>query len=230
MSHLPTTTRPGVRLFFRHRYFVGETVAPTKPPVADAHSIENLLMKDTCYYPVIPLSISLYAGVIETGRSDVLRFQVTVDAASLSYLTLDAGASGRQLVSVDRRVQIDYGICAFNAPGCPIGFFQVPFDQVLTSADYARALAHGFPHVLELRAIPSLALARFVVRDRATGNLGATDVPVGDMGPGTAAAADSVKSNAPSMGKGPSAYELALETVNNFDHFPDFSRGLCCSA
>ncbi len=216
-----TTTRNGVRLFYRRRYYVGETVAPKKLPVRGSHSIEKLLRKDACNYPDTPLSISLHARLIETGHSDVLRFQVAVDASSLSYVTVDADAEGHQMVSVDRRVQIDYGVCAFNAAGQPIGFFQAPLDRVLTSADYARALALGFTHILELKATPSLALARIVVRDRATGNLGATDVVLGGKTPSVATVADSGASSVPGTREVPTQDRLAQETASNLE---DYSR------
>lgn len=164
-----TTRRPGVRLFYRHRYFVGETVAPPKPPVTGPDSIRKLLMKDACYYPDTPLSLSLRAHLIDSGRSGVLRYQVAVDASSLSYLTLDASAGAHQLVSIDRRVQIDYGICEFNPAGRPIGFVEASLDQVLTSVDYARALAHGFHSIrssskcpiasTKSRSAPAISLA-----------------------------------------------------------------------
>ncbi|HTW49760.1 MAG TPA: PA14 domain-containing protein [Acidobacteriaceae bacterium] len=226
-----TTTRHNIHLFYRRRYFVGETVAPPKPPVTGSDSIEKLLTKDACYYPDTPLSISLRARRLDTGRSDILRYQVAVDAASLSYLTLDSGTGAHEPVSIYRRVQIDYGVCTFNAAGRPIGFFRAPVDQVLTSADYARALAHGFPHILEFQASPSIALTRFVVRDRATGNLGATDVapggtaihstpaasPAADSGPGTGIVDD--------LGDAAAQDFLAQETAHDLEFFPVFRNG-----
>jgi hypothetical protein len=225
-----STTRPGVRLFYRHRYFVGETVAPPKPPVTDSGSIQKLLAKDACNYPEAPLSISLRARLIDTGRSDVLRYQVAVEAGSLSYLTLEADTGARQTVGVDRRVQIDYGVCTFNAAGRPIRFFQASLDQILTSAEYARALALGFPHIFELPAIPSLALTRILVRDRATGNLGATDVPFGGTAVGTQSGAGPVASSIPGLSKVAVQDALARETARNFDLFPVFRRGSYSSA
>ena len=222
-----TTTRPGVRLFYRHRYFVGKTVAPPVPPVTGSDSIEKLLMKGACYYPDTPLSISLRARLIDSGRSDVLRYQVAVDAESLSYLTLNADTGPRQTLGDDRRVQIDYGVCTFNASGRPIRFFQAPLDQILTPEDYARAVARGFPHIFELPTIPSLALTRIVVRDRATGNVGATDVPFG----GTASGAAPVgASSIPVPGKVPVQDRLAQETVYDLDLFSVFRKGTYTSA
>jgi len=139
-----------------------------------------------------PLSISLRNRLIDSGRSDVLRYQAAVDASSLSYLTLDTDTGAHQPVSIARHVQIDYGICVFNASGRPIGFVQT-LDQVLTSPDYAGALARGFPEILELQAVHSLALTHIVVRDRATGNLGATDVAIDGMESGTGSVAKPIR-------------------------------------
>jgi hypothetical protein len=210
------TTRSGVRLFYRRNYFVGETVAPPKPPVTGSHSIEKLLMNDSCYYPDTPLSISLRARRIDAGRSDVLHYQVAVDAASLSYLTLDTDRDAHQPVSVNRRVEIDYGVCAFNVAGRPIGFFQVPLDQVLTSTYYARGLARGFPHILEVPAISSLALVRVVVRDRATGNLGAIDVASGGITPGASSLANSGPSSDSGTREVPTHDRLAQANDSGF--------------
>jgi hypothetical protein len=49
-------------------------------------------------------------------------------------------------------------------------------DQVLTPVEYGRAEAHGLQRILEFAAPADLAMTRFVVRDRATGNLGLVDV------------------------------------------------------
>jgi hypothetical protein len=213
-----TTTRRSVRLFYRRRYFVGNTVAPPKPPVTGSHSIEKLLIKDACNYPDTPLSISVHARLIETKHSDILRLQVAMDAASLSYPTFDVDRDAHQPASIDRRVQIDYGVCAFNAAGQPIGFFQAPLDRVLTSADYARALSLGLTHILELKATPSLALTRIVVRDRATGNLGATDVALGGLTSRVGTVPDSLASSIPSTGKVSAPDQLAQETLYNLDY------------
>lgn len=220
-----STFRRGVRLFYRHRYFVGQTIAPPKPPITESNSIEKVLAKDACYYPDTPLSISMKARLIESDGGELQRYQITVDASSLSYLSLAADTAARQPLSVSRRVQIDYGACSFNAAGRPIGFFWASVDQVLTSADYARALAHGFPHILQFQASPSMALTRFVVRDRATGNLGAADVPLaGAAFTSTSAAASDVNS-APEAGESSARSVLVQETLYDLRLFQEFSDG-----
>jgi hypothetical protein len=168
-----TTMRRGVRLFYPHKYYVGLTEPPAKPPVVGSRAVDKLLLQASCYYPATPPSIALRVKFIDTGRTDVLRYSVAIDANSLSFVTLQGSERN---VGIDRRAELDYGICTFDNKGLPIDFFHAPVDQVLTSAEYARALDRGFPHVLEFPAPNHLALTRFVVRDRATGNLGAEDV------------------------------------------------------
>jgi hypothetical protein len=168
------TNRAGIKLFYRHEYYVG-LPAPDHP-VLEREKINRVLRQSACYYPVTPLSIMLRARVINTGRTEVLRYMVSVDASSLSFLTLNSDSTGRSLAGLDRRVELDYGVCNFDESGHPISYFHAPLEQVLASADYARALDRGFPHILEFAASEHIALTRVVVRDRATGNLGAADV------------------------------------------------------
>src|ERR1035437_9111327 len=168
-----STTRPGVKLFYRHQYYVGLTEPPAKPPVIQSETVDKLLLQASCYYPGTPPSISLRARFIDTGRTDVIRYSVAIDAGSLSFVTL--GRNGPD-VGINRHVALDYGVCNFDTRGLPINFFHAPLEKVLSSAEYARALDRGFPHILEFPAPEHIAMTRVVVWDRATGNLGAVDV------------------------------------------------------
>ena len=168
-----STTRPGVKLFYRHGYYVGLTVPPTNPAEDEIQDTGKLLMRAACYYPETPPSISLRARFVDSGRKDVLRASVSIDADSLSFLTLSG--DGRE-AGIERHVAVDYGICTFDTRGRPVGFFHAPLEMVLTSAEYARALERGFPHALDFPAPEHIALTRVVVLDRGTGNIGAVDV------------------------------------------------------
>jgi PA14 domain len=168
-----STTRRGVKLFFRHQYYIGLTEPPEKPLDLQDEAIKRLLLRAACYYPATPPSISLRARFIDTGRTDVLRYSVAIDSDSLSFVTV--GATGLD-AGIDRHVALDYGICNFDRGGRPVSFFHAPVEKVLSSAEYARALDRGFPHLLEFPAPQPIAMTRVVVRDRATGNLGAVEV------------------------------------------------------
>ncbi len=168
-----STKRPGIRLFYRHQYYVGLKEPPAKPPAVQSEAISKLLLQAACYHPQIPASISLRAGFIESGRTDVLRYSVAIDADSLSFVTLERNGNN---AGIDRLVALDYGVCNLDSRGLPINFSQAQLEKVLTSAEYARALDRGFPHVLEFPAPERIAITRFVVRDRQTGNLGVVQV------------------------------------------------------
>ena len=171
-----TTARSGTKLFYRHQYYVGLSAPSPANSTPKPGRIDQILQQSACYYPVDPLSIALHARLINTGRTDVVRYLVSVDASSLSFLTLNSDPVSRASAGFDRRVEVDYGTCNFDAAGKPVSYFHAPLDKVLNSADYARALDRGFPHILEFPAPGHIALSRIVLRDRATGNLGVADV------------------------------------------------------
>jgi hypothetical protein len=171
-----TTDHPGIKLFYRHGYYVGLSAPDPGTQDLKKEKVDELLRQSACYYPVTPLSITLQAHLIDAGRSDVVRYQVSVDASSLSFLTLNSDSANRGTAGIDRRIELDYATCNFNQSGDPVSYFHAPLEQVLTSADYARAMDRGFPHILEFPASDQIAMTRVVLRDRATGNLGAADL------------------------------------------------------
>jgi len=95
------------------------------------------------------------------------RFSLNIDNDSLAFVTFSNNGRG---------LQLDYGACNFSVAGQPINFMSASSDQVLTPVEYARTEAHGLQKILEFAAPANLAMTRFVVRDRATGNIGLADV------------------------------------------------------
>lgn len=71
---LITTHRRGVKLFFRHQYYVGQTSIPDKSPGKDPQKSAKELWMAACDHPLAPLSISLRATLISLGRTDLLRY------------------------------------------------------------------------------------------------------------------------------------------------------------
>ncbi len=155
--------RRGVRLFYRQRYYVGRTA----PERASSENWQKKLYKDACSHLAVPASIGMQAARIETGATETVRFSVNIDADALAFISFSDNG---------RRVQLDYGACNFNAAGAPIGYLTASTDQVLSPVEFARAQAHGFQRLFEIAHSDALAMTRFVVRDRATGNLGLADV------------------------------------------------------
>ena len=162
-----STTRRGVRLFYRHSYFIGAT-APIEAAISKTKTqMDQELQLDACSHPLTPLSISLRAVRISTGSKDTVRYKLNIDNDSLAFVSFSNNG---------RRIQLDYGACNFNAAGRPLNYMTTTMDQVLTPVEYGRAEAHGLQRILEFAAPADLAMTRFVVRDRATGNLGLVDV------------------------------------------------------
>jgi hypothetical protein len=165
---LITTTRLHVILLFRRHYYVGRTEAAVTMPVPPTEAAANLALQEaSCHHLPMPSSISLTAELVQSGDSDSLRYSLVVRADSLAFIALSDEA---------RRVQLDYGICTFDLAGVPLNFMHTSIEQVLEPIEYERALVHGFANLVEFPKLSSPALARFVVRDRATGNLGSIDV------------------------------------------------------
>ena len=161
------TSRRGVRLFYRHSYFIGAT-APVETAVAKTKALlDKELRLDACSHPLTPLSISLRAARISTGSKDTLRYKLNIDNSSLAFVSFSNNG---------RRLQLDFGACNVNADDHPISYISGTTDQVLTPLEYARAQVHGVQRIFEFPTPPDLAMTRFVVRDRATGNLGLVDV------------------------------------------------------
>jgi hypothetical protein len=166
--------RRGVHLYYRHSYFVGVTAPPPDMKSLTPEEIQAELRRDACDHPSLPLSIGLRARSVDTGNPSSLRFAVSVDADSLTFISLS---------NMGRHVQLDYAVCNFDAAGTPLNYFTAEVDQVLNSVDYARAVAHGFPHLLQFPGPLHLAMTRFIIRDRSTGNLGSAEVIANDVEP-----------------------------------------------
>ena len=160
-------TRRGVRLFYRHSYYIGATTPADAAPQKSASAIARELQVDACSHPLVPLSISLRAYRISTGSQDQVRYSISIESGSLDFISYPENR---------RQLQLDYGACNFNAAGQPIGYMNASTDQVLTSVEFARAQAHGFDRLFDFAPPKDLAMTRFVVRDRGTGNLGLVDV------------------------------------------------------
>jgi len=160
-------SRRGVRLFYRHGYYIGATVPSAGARQKSPAEIDHELQIDACSHPLVPLSISLQAYRISTGSEEPVRYSVSIEPGSLNFVS--DPENGRQL-------QLDYGACHFNAAGKPIGYMKASTDQVLTPEEFVLAQEHGINRLFDFTPPNDVAMTRFVVRDRATGNLGLVDV------------------------------------------------------
>lgn len=166
------TTRKAVKLSYHNRYYVGAKEA--LPGLPSRKDLDAALQNAACYHPDVPASIGLSVQPVATGIKDTLRYFVTVDADSLKFISVSFG---------NQRVQLDYGACAFNAQGRPTRYFSSAADRMLTSSEFAQATVHGFPNLLEFPRMKDVVLMRIAVRDRTTGNIGTTTIPLTQAAP-----------------------------------------------
>ena len=163
-----TTSRAHVTLAYDPEYYVGISGAQAKPKLRDDKAADGALREAACGgRPEVPWSIALNAHLIRTADTDPLRISVVVQPSSLPFLSLSNGT---------RKVALDYGACTFDAGGKALTFVKKPMERVLNANDYAQVMATGFPNLVELPRAAGTAMVRFVVLDRATGNLGSADV------------------------------------------------------
>jgi len=163
-----TTSRPHVTLAYDPEYYVGISGAHAKPKVRDDKAADQALQQAACGgRPEVPPSIALNAHLIRTAERDPLRISVVVQPDSLPFLSMSNGT---------RKIALDYGACTFDAGGKALTFVKKPVERVLNADDYAQVMGTGFPNLVELPRAAGTAMVRFVVLDRATGNLGSTDV------------------------------------------------------
>jgi len=168
--------RGGVKLFYQHRYYVGQTDPSRAMQNASAQQLDKELWEEACNHSTVPPSISLKAAPVTTGRAEALRYAVNIDPNSLAFISLSGSA---------RRIQLDYGACSFDIAGRPLSYVKATTDRLLTSVEYAYTLEHGFRRLFETDVPKGLAVTRFVVRDHTTGNYGSVEVlfPGIDKGP-----------------------------------------------
>jgi hypothetical protein len=168
------STRPDVTLSFRHRYYVG--APPSRSAGKETRdSAESIALSDAaCFHTLIPPTLAITAHPIVIGNST--RYEVIVRPESLSSIGLDGN---------NAQVHLDFAICTFGASGDFAKYFHSSFERQLTPGELEKVQAQGLGHLLEIPGdVPHLA--RLVVREHETGNIGIVDVsrPVSPGGQG----------------------------------------------
>jgi len=164
------TSRPKVTLLFRHRYYVGETNVSEKPRIkGDTNDAEELRLA-ACFHTETPATIALKGRPIKSQSANALTYSLIVEPDSLALTSMSEEL---------RKVQLDYGACTFSQEGKPLQYSHISAEKILTPAQYAEVLDKGYPNTLQLPLTGDPALARIVVRDRSTGNMGWINVATG---------------------------------------------------
>jgi hypothetical protein len=164
---LVKTTRPHVSLTFRRQYYVGHTRENATPEDLKKLVNPTVLQEATCNHPLTPPTLAITAKVFDAPGSNITRYALVIKPESLN----DIGING-----AIPRVQLDFGMCVFDAAGEVAHYLHSTVDHQLNAADLARLPEHGFVSFLESPGPEPPALARLAVLDRNTGNLGVVDV------------------------------------------------------
>jgi PA14 domain len=164
---LVETTRPHVQLSFRLRYFVGLTREKAATKDLKMLVTPTALSEAACYHPLTPPTLAITAKVLDAPGGSATRYAVVIKPESLSDIGLN---------SIAPRVQLDFGMCVFNAAGEAVDYMNTTVDRQLNSTDIARSQDHGFVSLLKFPGTEPPALVRLAVLDRNTGNLGIVDV------------------------------------------------------
>jgi hypothetical protein len=173
-------TQRRITLAFRHRYYVGVSGDDANRRDRKAGSDGIALHEAACFHSLTPSTLAVTVHPLLSAGTGEARYAVIVRPESLAGIGLGGD---------NARVQLDFGMCTFDGSGTLVQYLHSSIDRMLKGEELQRAQTQGLSNLLE---IPSSApdLARFVVRDRATGNLGIVDAarPVSLSAQGHAAA------------------------------------------
>jgi hypothetical protein len=164
---LVTTTRQHVKLSYRVQFYVGLSEAETPPARRDAKAIDSALLAAACYHPDVPASLSLSAIKMDSQSASKLQYSVEVLPSSLDL----AGIEGDS-----HHVQLEYGVCTFSRSGHVLGYWHFSEDRVLSSDGLSQVFSDGWKETVDVSRHGNPALARFVVLEPKTGNLGTVDL------------------------------------------------------
>jgi hypothetical protein len=164
---LVKTTRPHVNLTFHRRYYVGLTRENATPKDLKKLVTPEALKEAACYHPLTPPTLATTAKALDAPGGNTTRYAVVIKPESLS----DIGINGAV-----PHVQLDFGMCVFDAAGEVADYLHSTVDHQLNDADIARLQNHGFVSLLDAPGKEPPVLARLAVLDSNTGNLGVVDV------------------------------------------------------
>jgi CheY-like chemotaxis protein len=173
-SIVVTTTRHHVTLSYRAQYYVGVSDAEAHPARREAKGFDAELQSAACYRSSVPSSLSLSAREADALDSSELRYVLKLLPGSPDFAGVD---------DASHRVQLEYGVCTFNRAGRVIGYWHFSEDRLLDRAELDKVLNDGWSESVEVPLTGHPSLARFVVLERKSGNLGSVDLSTDSQRP-----------------------------------------------
>jgi hypothetical protein len=169
---LVKTTRHHVDLTFRRQYYVGHTTDNIAAKELKKLVSPEALQEAACYHPLTPATLEMTARMLDAPGGTGTRYTAVIKPESTNKIGMSPVGSNRELP----RLQLDFGMCLFNAEGEVTGYMHTSLDREMKDADVARLQGDGFVSLMEVPGKVPPALARLAVLDRNTGNLGTVDV------------------------------------------------------
>jgi hypothetical protein len=130
--------------------------------------VDPHLRQAACEDSLPATSLPLRAQTLPASDEAKARYSLVLDARQLSFMPQP---------DANRKLQMDFAVCTFDAGGFPLQYMQDDVDQKLTLSEFQAAFKNGFPHVLEFSASGRISQVRLVARDAQSGLLGSVDLP-----------------------------------------------------
>ena len=172
------TSRPDVHLSYRHGYYPDNNdfsrpkPNPNKPRKKTKRDPE--LQRVACDDSMTATSLPLLANAVKPDRPGEAKYSLVVGSKQLTFIPQPDG---------NQKLQLDFAVCTFDRTGLPLKYMQDDTEQTLKQDEFQHALAHGFPHMVELSPPGHLGELRFVVRDAQSGLVGSVDMDYASGGP-----------------------------------------------
>jgi hypothetical protein len=168
-SIIVTTSRRHVTLSYRAQYYIGlSDIGPIQMRRTPRDTISDL-SSAACYHPGIPASLALSAKKIRTLDSSESRYAVSILPGSLQQASVEEDS---------HHAQLEYGICTFSRSGNVLGYWHFSVDRTLSSYEMSAVLLNGWEESVVVPRRGNPALARIVVVEPKSGNLGTIDLAI----------------------------------------------------
>jgi hypothetical protein len=162
-----TTTRRHITLSYRTQYYVGISDVDAHPARVDASRLDSDLVNAACYHSAVPSSLSLSARKLVANDPSELYYSVDVLPSSLQAAGVEEGS---------HHIQLQYGVCTFDRTGDVVGYWHFSEDRSLNALETETVLSDGWTESVVVPHKGTPALARFVVLEPKSGNIGSIEL------------------------------------------------------
>jgi VWFA-related protein len=170
------STKPGIQLSFREGYFAHATDVTSKEK--DKSGDDPQLKQAACEDLLTSTSVLVVAQALPPDTPKQAKYFLNIDSRMLSPTTAEDGK---------REVRLDVAICSFDRSGKALQYMQDSVDRKFDTAQFSSL--RGIPHAIEFAPREGTVRIRLLVRDSTSRQMGSIDVPYGQTGSTSPAAA-----------------------------------------